>query len=125
MPKLRRRRVLLLALLMLVLVAGVLAWWAATTKSDFEKQYDRLELGMTYVEVRTVMRADQLQCVFSGGIIVGTRSYSRMAWADDEGERVAIVLDGGRVAVKEFTPIPMIERARSYWLRVFRKMPPF
>lgn len=57
----RRKRTWLLVLVTLAVVFCAATWWVGTEKSDFERKFDQIEIGMTFEEVATLMSSTAIR----------------------------------------------------------------
>jgi hypothetical protein len=120
----RRKRTWLLAVLALLIVMGGAIWWAASEKSDFERRFDKIKIGMPNEEAVILMGTARPSPVIwqdspdSSPIVVGCD------WTE-EGEQATVVVNEGRITAKDFTPLDARGRLRRMWTRVIGSKPPF
>jgi hypothetical protein len=118
----RRKRTCLLVLLGVIIVGAAGIWWAATAKSDFERRFGRVELGMTSQEVANVLNQEKV--AMSPGYF-GPNGNARVAFGVmDGGEQVDLEFKGNKLVRKAFERSPMTERLRRWWHRTFNSVPP-
>jgi hypothetical protein len=121
----RRKRIWLLALLSVALVGLASIWWATSEKSDFEKLYDEIKVGMTVSEAGWLLQNDSLEIIDEGnGSATSPSPESHFGWMRD-GERIIAEFKYDRLTEKEFKPLPIVERLRRLWRRMFKSNPPF
>jgi hypothetical protein len=121
MPKLRRKRVWLLALLVLAIVVGASIWSAATEKSEFGRQYERIPLGVSFEEVSNLMEPGSLFSIHKEFL---PSARTRCDWTDD-GEHFILTFENNKLTEKEFKPLAGIDKLRRMWGRRFKSNPPF
>jgi hypothetical protein len=107
----RRKRIWLLALLSVALVGLASIWWATSEKSDFEKLYDEIKVGMTLSEAGWLLQNDSLEIIDEGNGSATSRIIAEFKY--------------DRLTEKEFKPLPIVERLRRLWRRMFKSNPPF
>jgi hypothetical protein len=123
MPMLRRKRALLFALLGVVIVGSAATWWAALEKSDFEKQYEQIKVGIMSPEVQILIDSSPFvgRPNFSG---MEGDPYVRFIWTDD-GEQIILDFKDNRLIGKGFVPLDTRGRLRRLWARCSKSKPPF
>jgi hypothetical protein len=119
----RRKRTWALVLLGVAIVTSVSLWLEATSyKSDFEREYDRLKIGMTIPETLAVMAHSSTLASLS--LDDGPWPYLRCG-VTDEGEHITLVFENDLLTEKEFRPLGARYRLRRLWTRCFKSSPPF
>jgi hypothetical protein len=117
----RRKRTWLLVLLGVAVVGAAAVWWAASEKSNFEQEFDRLRIGMSIPKALALMAAD-------GGsvdtVAQGPLSYTRFGWIND-GEHITLVFKNEKLAENEFKQSGIRHRLRRLWTRCFQSQPTF
>jgi hypothetical protein len=122
----RRKRTSTLAALVL-LVMGTAVWWVATEKSDFERRFDRIELGRTIVGSLNRVEQDQVMLTGPPESEYPREPFElRFSWENDSEQITLLVNNDTHLIVrKEFTQLPLIERLRRNWTRTFGSISPF
>jgi hypothetical protein len=118
----RHKRSWLLVLLVVAIVDAAAIWWAASEKSEFERRFELVKIGMRLGETIASMEPDILARI--SPLNENVSGY-RYAVSDDGGEHAAFDFEGGRLTRKTFTLPTGIERLLRWWTRVFGSKPPF
>jgi hypothetical protein len=115
----RRKRTWLLVLLGVAIVGAAGIWWSALSKSEFERKYDQLKLGMSYEESTSIVVTDPAR-----QLLAFAHKRQRFAWVDD-GEVITLDFENDRLTRTQFKPAGAIERLGQLWFRCFNSAPPF
>jgi hypothetical protein len=122
----RRKRTWVLVLLGVAILGAWAVWWAATAKSDFERTFDQIEVGMSTEEVSAVMSSGQAARNLNANWnrMRHKGPLGQIIW-DDAGEKIVLDFEDGQLASKGFTPLHARGRLRWLWTHCFKSAPPF
>jgi hypothetical protein len=116
----RRKRIWLLATLALLVIVGTSLWWIVTAKSEFERHFDRVTIGMSIQEACAVMESEMPTARSRVQFLPQAFAYA------ENGESAEFRLDRTeRIMAKFFNRPATIERLRRLWTRTVGNNPPF
>jgi hypothetical protein len=119
----RRKRTWQLVLVVVAIAGAATMWQAVTAKSDFERNFDLAETGMTSQEVAKVIGKENV--AIAPAFLAGAGDSVLGIGLIDGGERADFEFRGNRLTKKTFTTLPIVERLRRLWVRKLGSKPPF
>jgi hypothetical protein len=107
-----------------IVVAGSILL-ITSQKSDFERLYDQIKVGIPIQDLMNVMGQERLASV---GVWYDQGEQEpaghHFDWVND-GEQISIRFKGGSVAEKNFTPLGARGQLRRLWVHTLKSAPPF
>jgi hypothetical protein len=118
----RRKRTWLLVLLGVAIVGAAVIWWAASEKSDFEKLYEQIRVGMMSREVGDLVDSGPFP---NRPNFIGMEGDPYVRFWTNDGEQINLDFKDNRLIGKSFIPLDARGRLRRLWTHCFKSRPPF